>query len=198
MEAKYKAAEDMQRHLAQTIAYEVQEDLQLGASDMGRDIASSLTNTPLSRLSQPKKPRIVDADKVAPTQAASKEQVLDPYKVKPEVDSERKSLPEKASLWERIKGTVDFSVPDDTETATEEAPIEQESIDTDSLPENYLDWTDTQWKQAKDELTKEQYDELFDDAFPAEGLKPTPTKRTGGKQAGKAKKPLPKTGKRGA
>jgi hypothetical protein len=59
---------------------------------------------------------------------------------------------------------------------------EQESIDTPELPENYLDWSDKQWKQAKEQLDSETYNELFDDAFPPDGLKPTPKKRNGGKQ----------------
>jgi hypothetical protein len=217
MQAKYQAMDDMGSHMHEIIAQEAQAALKDGARKMGSQIVSGLTDTAQVRLSSP---RIVDADKVAPTRAASKEQVLDPYEVKPEVDAEVKSLVKKPSLTDRIwsfRDAIDKRIDGDDKPILEEKQgdtsrtrriggdpdleaqedLEEESIDAEALPENYLDWTDTQWKQAKQELEPEVYNEIFDEVFPADGLKPTPApvkKRTGGKQS---KKALPKTGKRG-
>lgn len=164
MDAKYAALEDMQRHLAKAIQYEVQEDLRLGAGDMGRDIASSLTNTPISQLSRPRK--VVDADPpqlAAPALAASKDQVLDPGQVKPEVDAEKKkSLGDK--LW-GIRDAIDakFDGRKDespVEQSQEEKPIEDKQP---KLPSDPSKWSHKHWMIAKDTLPWREYKKIFDE-----------------------------------
>lgn len=141
----------------------------------------------------PQRVRVVESARVtpalaAPAIAASKNQVLDPQQVKPAIDSEKKSIEKKPSLADRIwavrdkiDAKLDSKQTQKIETAPEESPVEETPIE-DDLPENYLDWTDKQWKKAKELLSKEQYNELFDEVFPPEGLKPTPKKGKGGKQ----------------
>jgi hypothetical protein len=65
---------------------------------------------------------------------------------------------------------------------TDQEDLEEEKIDTPELPENHHDWTSKQWKQARQELDQQTYNELFDDVFPNERLQSTPKKRNGGKQ----------------
>ncbi len=184
MDAKYAAADDMQRHLAKSIQYEVQEDLRLGAGDMGRDIASSLTNTPISQLSQPRKPKVVDADPpvVAPAIAAHKVQQVDPHKVKPEVDSEKKPLEEKKGLRAWIDEKV-FKVEDDGRNGELVSPVSQQKRpnsdffeekagippqkvvkeEKPKLPINPAKWNKNHWKLAQEIYPKDEYDELFDE-----------------------------------
>jgi hypothetical protein len=200
MDAKYAALEDMQRHLAKAIQYEVQEDLRLGAGDMGRDIASSLTNTPISQLSQPRKPRVVDADPPAvdPAIAAHKVQFVDPHKVKPEVDSEKKPFEEKKGLRAWIDEKV-FKVEDDGSKGELVSPVNYDQDESSKvwekkndkwmgaekarqeqgekikeekpkLPINPAKWTRKHWLLAQEILPKDEYDELFDEYL---GDKPT-------------------------
>lgn len=196
MEAKYDAASDMQAHLRKTIQYEVQEDLRLGAGDMGREIASSLTNTPMSQLSQPKKPRVVDADPpvAAPAIAAHRERFVDPHQVKPEVDNEKKPLEEKKGFRAWVDEKV-FKVSDDGPKGELVSPVQYqkpileenagipprtpqkevqedqgEKIKQPKLPANPAKWNKNHWKLAQEIYPKDEYDELFDEYL---GDKPT-------------------------
>lgn len=157
------------------------------ASDLtGRHVSHSELGAAPTAKQLPPPGKIIDADK-SKLVYASKDQVLDPHEVKPEVDAEPKKMP-KLSLADRIwavRDKIDEKLDGERiETVEEQSPVEQETIE-EELPENYLDWTDAQWKQARKQLTEEQYNELFDEVFPADGLKPTPKKRTGGKKSGK-------------
>lgn len=169
------------------------------ASDLtGRHVSHSELNAPPSQKQISGK--VVEADRAKPALAASIDHVVDPHQVKPEIDNEVKPLEKKPSLGDRIwavRDAIDKKIDGDDKPILEEKngdshtrrlggseefeKQENETIETEDLPENYLDWSDAQWKAAKDQLTKEQYDELFDTAFPPDGLKPT--KRTGGKKA---------------
>jgi hypothetical protein len=138
-------------------------------------------------------PRVIDADR-SKIVYASKDQVLDPTEVAPVVDAEpRKKIESKPSLADRIwaiRDKIDEKLDSGKQTQTietvveEETPVEEEIIE-DDLPENYLDWRDEEWKKAKKLLTPDQFNELFDEVFPPEGIKPTPKKRSGGKKTKK-------------
>lgn len=174
MEAKYEAAADMQAHLRKTIQYEVQEDLRLGAGEMGREIAGSLTNTPMSQLSRPK--RIVDANPPVqqPAIAAHRERFVDPHQVKPEVDKETKSLGEKKGFRAWVDKTL-FNVSDDgskgelvspvsydqdeevVEQSEEEKPVKQPK-----LPSDPSKWSHKHWMTARDTLPWNEYKRIFD------------------------------------
>jgi len=150
-------------------------------------------------------------------EAASRDHVLDRTNVQETIDNEVKPLERKSwkdRVKETINFSTPELPRTGKETAviTDEKPIteeragqpartrrlggdkdftdqedKQETIDTPELPENYLDWTDAQWKQAKKELDPVAYNELFDDAFPADGIKPTPKKPVSKKPASKKK-----------
>jgi hypothetical protein len=149
------------------------------ASDLtGRHVSHSELSAPPSQ--KQIQGKVVESDRVKPGLAASIDHVVDPHQIKPEIDNEAKWIGRKPSLGDRIWAIRD-AIDKKIDGVEEEKPIleENESIDADKLPDNYLDWTDKQWKAAKEHLTKEQYDELFDEVFPADGLKPTPKKKGG-------------------
>lgn len=123
--------------------------------------------------------RIVESIPQVAISAASKDQIVDPHKVKPQVDSEKKNIEEK-SLWERLKNTINFEIPVEEETIEEEEE-EEKWKPGDPLPENYIDWTDGQWKEAKEQLDAWQYEALFDQAFPDEKVE-KPKKKTRAKK----------------
>jgi hypothetical protein len=173
-----------------------------------QDVVGSLPASSQTR--QLAAPRVVEADTVEEDEevpVASRGHVLDRYGVREQVDSAPKSI-ERKSWKDKIKETINFSVPDDKPILEEkpgQAPLtrrlggdkdftDQEDIqepdygDTSELPDNYLDWSDAQWKQAKKELDPVAYNELFDDAFPPEGLKPTPKKKATPKRPTSKKK----------
>jgi hypothetical protein len=175
---------------------------ELAARQKLAQIASDLTGTHISHNqltgNSPKQisGKVVEADRAKPALAASIDHVVDPHQVKPEIDNEAKWIGRKPSLADRIwsvRDAIDKKIDGDDKPILEEnaegtrtrrlGGSEEFEKQEAELPENYLDWSDAQWKAAKDQLTKEQYDELFDTAFPPDGLKPT--KRTGGKKAKK-------------
>ncbi len=188
MQAKYQAMDDMGSHMHEIIAQEAQAALKDGARKMGSQIVSGLTDTAQVQLSSP---RVVESTVTRPSIAASKEQILDPYKVKPQVDGEKKSI-DKRSLGEKLRNIIDFSLPDSVqedkpvleENAGQDSDVEaQEDVQDewnpgDPLPDNYLDWSESQWKQAKDQLDAFTYQRIFDETFPDEKLEPAPVKKT--------------------
>lgn len=199
LSARYKAANTVGVKLEAIIEGSLEHSYRLAAAKLAARVASDLTGEHVSHLevmgNSPKQiqGKVVEADRAKPALAASKDQVLDPHDVKPQVDSEVKPIEKKPSLGDRIwavRDAIDKKIDGKDESEEEVAvqlravkQMEEENIETVELPENYLDWTDAQWKAAKDQLTEEQYNEIFDTAFPPEGLKPTPKKRNGGKKA---------------
>lgn len=134
-------------------------------------------------------PKVIDADKSDIVYASndSRTQIVDPYGVRKAVDSSRKSIEKKESLMDKLKGSLNFSLPK-TEKAVE-APVEvveEEEIETalPSFSKSYHDWTGAEWKKAKDELDAfdyaAKYQEVFGEEPPVKA--PAKKKRAGGKK----------------
>lgn len=147
--------------------------------------------------------RIVDSPRLAPAKAAHVRQKIDPHKVKPQVDSEKKSIEEKKSIFGRFHDGVDKvffkNGKDDSGVADGELepPVdyeEEEEIETVDPMEEELEednpakWNLVDWRQYRNEADAWTFDQTwkeYNGETPFPDDRPQPKKRTGGKKAKK-------------
>lgn len=124
---------------------------------------------------------------LAPTrivEAASREQVLDPHGVKPQVDNEKKKIEKKPLIDFSLPKGVSSKMTQKIDTAIAD-PEEEETIENGPSNDDPSKRTMADWRQYRNEVDawtfeaawQEEHDDL---EFPDD--RPAPKKRTGGKQ----------------
>lgn len=130
MEINYKALEYNKQYMIEALENPLhQRSLQLGAERLTANAIQQLTGRYVPPSQQIASSNVVESDppKVI-MQAASKDQVIDPEKVKPMVDSEVKPLEKKKSLGEKIWAARDAI--DAKLDRREHPPVEEEPTTT--------------------------------------------------------------------
>jgi len=146
-----------------------------------QDVVGSLPASAQTR--QLPSSNVVDADPptishnpvAKPMVAASKDQILDPEKVKPAVDSESKPLEKirnaqaQKSLGEKIwamRDAIDTKLDgkkDESEVLPVEQPQEEKPVDKPKLPSDPARWSHKHWMIAHDILPWKEYRRIFDE-----------------------------------
>lgn len=110
LSARYKAANTVGVKLEAIIEGSLEHSYRLAAAKLAARVASDLTGEHVSHLevmgNSPKQiqGRVVESE---PAKAAHTRQKIDPHKVKPQVDSEKKEIEEKESLLNKFHGGID-------------------------------------------------------------------------------------------
>lgn len=189
MEINHRALEYNKQYMIEALENpQHQRSIQLGADRSTANAIQQLTGRYVPH--QIAASSVVDADPPkrieAPAVAAHRPQIVDPHKVKPQVDSERKPLEEKKGLRGWIDKNV-FKTDDDSRNGELAPPVQYddtsavwekkdgkwaeagkqqedqgEKIKQPSLPVNPARWTKLHWMQAKEMLPEDEYNDLFD------------------------------------
>lgn len=119
-------------------------------------IQDSIGSLPVSQQQQ-MLPPAVESTLVS---ASSRNQMIDPYQVKPQVDAEKKSIEKKPSLFARMRSAIDERIDGKSEPVEEEQDdevektIEEEEVYEviDPAKKSPASWTNQEWMMLRDQI----------------------------------------------
>jgi hypothetical protein len=176
MEINYKALEYNKQYMIESLENpQHQRSIQLGAERLTANAIQQLTGRYAPPAQQIASPHVVDADPVRQPVvrqeqmiAASKDQVVDPGQVKPEVDAEKQKPKSIGSVFGGMHAAMHNAI-DKALDKPQSLPVEQpqvaeeKPVDNLKLPSDPGKWSHKHWMIARDNLPWNEYKKLFDE-----------------------------------